>query len=815
MRLLLKLLSRPLPAALRRHQSPRPTRRHALTLSPVLALVLALAVSACGPTSASHSTAKPTPTHPSGAPLPTIPPTPAIVDTSGTHTTLPAATSWNLVGSPGVGAEGRLTAVSALSASDAWAVGQFLGTDGRQHTLTEHWDGSSWTVVASPSPGPRANILSAVAARTTSDAWAVGSLIGTDSITRPLIQHWDGTAWTTSSSPDTGAQTVHAVLTGVSALSASDAWAVGTVAHRPDNQTSDQQALIEHWDGHVWSIVASPAPPPPAPPFGGTPMPELDAVAALAADDVWATGATQGATLIEHWDGAHWRVVPAPAVPQNTGVYSLSSLAAISASDIWAVGPGAFAHSLGCEAFSGVLIEHWDGHAWSSVPAALPPAQQGGILQFSLAAVAASSTRDVWASGGVFAYGSIKGVAYTPVVEHWDGSSWSLVTSPTQVTAYGLAGLATDHSGSVWAVGQHEDVNGPGATLVEGWNGSQWVGVASPSPGTLANALNGISSVSANDIWAVGSSDGGTLAEHWNGRSWSVASTPNTTTLDNTLQAVSASSARDVWAVGVASVLGGGGSANPSLVEHFDGTRWSLVPDATSAAKPAGLHGVAALSATDVWAVGGTSGGPFIEHWNGSAWSRVATPSSGIAELNFDELIAIAALSPSDIWAVGGTLPHSCGGLPPALIMHWDGSAWSIIPNTPSGLLTGIAAIAPNDVWAVGGQLVMHWNGATWSTIYGQTTANPSHAYLTAIAGAASSDVWAVGQVFAQGITIPVVEHWDGATWTAAQAPTPGLADNVLSAVTCVSAGNAWAVGYFDQSGSRDDNQALIEHYAP
>lgn len=803
MRVLPKLLSTPLPAALR-HQPPHPARRHTLTFG-VLALVLALAVSACGPTSASHTTAKPTPTHPRATPLPTIPPTPAVVDTGGSFTTLPAAKGWNLVGSPGVGAEGRLAAVSALSASDAWAVGQFLGTDGRQHTLTERWDGSGWTVIASPSPGPRSNILNAVATRATSDAWAVGSLTGADYIPRPLIQHWDGAAWTTIPSPDAGAHTVNAELAGVAAISASDAWAVGTVAHRPDDQTSDQQALIEHWDGHAWSIVAAPTPP--TPPFGGTPRAGLAAVAAVTANDIWAVGSGSGGPLIEHWDGTSWSVVPAGPAQQEFGLLGFASIAAVSATDIWAVGPGSGGRILGsCGGSGGVLIEHWDGHAWTSVPAAIP-STPGANRDLALAAVTATSAHDVWAAGSLFAYSSFSSIAYTPVIEHWNGSSWSIVTSPTQVTAYGLTGLASDHAGSVWAVAQREDVNGPGATQVERWNGSSWSLISSPSPGTLANRLNGISPVSASDIWAVGSSDGGALAEHWDGSAWSVASTPNASTLDNALQAVSASSMRDVWAVGSAGVVG---SANPSLVEHFDGTRWSLAPDATSATNPAALHGVAALSATDVWAVGGASGGAFIEHWDGSSWSRVATPPAG------GGLYAISARSASDIWAVGGNQSQGgCGAPLPAVIMHWNGSAWSVIPNTPTGILTGVAAIAPNDVWAVGGPLVMHWDGASWAAVYDLNTRNPSHAFLLAVSGTASNDVWSVGEAFASGITIPVVEHWDGTNWTAAQAPTPGLGENVLTAVTTLSAGNAWAVGSFDQTGFHGDNQSLIEHYAP
>ena len=45
-----------------------------------------------------------------------------------------------------------LAAITVLSPCDAWAVG--WGSDsGGNLTLIEHWDGASWTVVASPDPG--------------------------------------------------------------------------------------------------------------------------------------------------------------------------------------------------------------------------------------------------------------------------------------------------------------------------------------------------------------------------------------------------------------------------------------------------------------------------------------------------------------------------------------------------------------------------------------------------------------------------------------------------------------------------------------
>jgi hypothetical protein len=202
----------------------------------------------------------------------------------------------------GNGALSSLSAVAADSSTDAWAVGSTnAGSPGQENTLTEHWDGTSWTVVPSPdptqagctnyglngvsasatatwavghacgapialllnngewqverTPSPPAGVsetLASVAAASASNAWAVGS-----AGSRPLILHWNGTRWGHPSSPfPTGATS--ATLTGVTAVSATDAWAVG----KADYLDHVTKLLIEHWNGKKWTLVSVPNPTP-------------------------------------------------------------------------------------------------------------------------------------------------------------------------------------------------------------------------------------------------------------------------------------------------------------------------------------------------------------------------------------------------------------------------------------------------------------------------------------------------------------------------------------------------------------------------
>src|SRR5262249_44086162 len=141
------------------------------------------------------------------------------------------------------------------------------------------------------------------------------------------------------------------------------------------------------------------------------------------------------------------------------------------------------------------------------------------------------------------------------------------------------------------------------------------------------------------------------IIERWNGRRWKVAATPSSAT--GVLRAVAASSGRDVWAVGDSS------SPDP-LIEHFDGTRWSVVTASVGETANSYLSGITVLSPTAAWAVGGTAipllpggGGwtnprkPLTMHWDGQSWSTVAAPPSRAP------LDAVAATSPNDVWAVG------------------------------------------------------------------------------------------------------------------------------------------------------------------
>ena len=341
--------------------------------------------------------------------------------------------------------DGPIGAISAVSPNDVWSVGEYTrnptSNSTQLTTLTEHWDGSSWTVVHAPDvaasvrPGESGDMLLGVAAISSHDVWAVGTASHTESsngdtfdIDQTLAEHWDGSRWSVVRTPD---DTPDDALTAVSARSSSDVWAVGVVNHGTDPLHSALTPLVEHWDGSHWSVVHVPMP---------RSESSFSAVHAIAADDVWAVGVitpnndagdvpTQ--TFTEHWDGTGWSVVNAPDVSiGQLGHGADDSLDAVSATggdDVWAVGAASP---------KGTLTEHWDGTAWTIVPSA-----HSGFQGY-LSDVAAVSRSDVWAAGSE--------------IEHWDGHQWTQTATIGGRTFDPLSAIAAVSSRDVWMVGATE-----------------------------------------------------------------------------------------------------------------------------------------------------------------------------------------------------------------------------------------------------------------------------------------------------------------------------------------------------------------------
>jgi hypothetical protein len=353
--------------------------------------------------------------------------------------------SWTVVPTPNEDLTkyyNRIESVEVVSDDDVWALAQHY--EPREGGLSAqsmlHWDGGSWAKIPLPTVGTDLHVED-LAAVSQKDVWAVGSFDDQSGGPNVLALHWDGTEWANVPTPNTDKR--FNLLNGVGTVSSNDVWAVGRWATGEIGGT-----LIEHWDGAEWTMVPSPDRDPD--PLVGQSYPGLDAVTALATDDVWAVGSAENVapagpsnTLVERWDGTEWTIVPSPDVLADTGdAYDhLYSVAGVSSSDVWAVGDyGTKAQEFGALP-EHTLIQHWDGTSWSVVPG---PVLDG---RNALNAVTAISPDEVLAVGWYWQDDVRQGL-----IERWDGASWTQTESP--VAAASLYDAGASPTGEVWAVGE-------------------------------------------------------------------------------------------------------------------------------------------------------------------------------------------------------------------------------------------------------------------------------------------------------------------------------------------------------------------------
>jgi hypothetical protein len=526
----------------------------------------------------------------------------------------------------------------------------------------------------------------------------------------------------------------------------------------------------------------------------------------------WSSGTPLAATQTPGWS-----IVASPNINSGQRQHSLDGVTCVSASDCWAVGWYANDQNI-----AQTIIERWNGSTWSVVPS-----QNTSTTQYNfLDGVTCTSTFDCWAVGYYYNASYVE----QTLIEHWNGSSWSIVTSPnSSATLPNILNAVTCSSASdCWAVGTSGQfaTGSIEQTLIEHWNGSSWVIVNSPNTSpTQGNSLFGVTCASKSDCWAVGNHWGNpgiaTLIEHWNGVSWSIAKSPNPDTGVNELHSVTCASASDCWAVGDYN----GSNTNgyyQTLIIRWNGHQWKIVtsPNA-SVEQDTFLYGVTCASASNCWAVGSTDYyHPLIERWNGKSWTVISGADVGPDQ---SLLQGVACSAVSQCWTVG--YYTTSRNTAQTLVERWDGTVWTIAdsPNNNIGTLANdlfdVACASPSDCWAVGyynvdstipnisfdtRPLILHWDGNLWATA-SAPNADSHYNLLTGVTCTSTSNCWAVGNIeYSQ----PLIEHWDGSSWTIVTSPDNGR----LNEVTCASASDCWAVGSY-YNATFGNLQPFIEHW--
>jgi len=330
---------------------------------------------------------------------------------------------------------------------------------------------------------------------------------------------------------------------------------------------------------------------------------------------------------------------------------------------------------------------------WSVVTAPSP-----GAAQNTLFGIAAMPAGGVWAVGDRVSPPSSRFVA--PLVEHWTGSRWVAKVLPGDQTNL-LAAYAPARN-NLWSVGFFQVASGVETVpVIDHFNGTTWTIVRSPRPDF--SVLSGIAGTSASDIWATGRQfhhgRAISIIEHYDGRQWTRMTSPSPVTDYMDLGAIAAISPGNVW---VAGDYRDSGSVFRTLVEHYDGHAWSIVPSPNLGK---GNNYLTALTVLDgmPWAVGrakdGANNRPLALRWSGSAWSGHLLPRSGSG----DEALNAVVTSGRTLWAVGNKT--NAAGKMRTLTMRYSNGTWTVVTSPNLGRNDNVlyaAALGGQAVWAVG-----------------------------------------------------------------------------------------------------------------
>ncbi len=477
------------------------------------------------------------------------------------------------------------------------------------------------------------------------------------------------------------------------------------------------------------------------PPCWRNPLPQGDFL-----EEVWrdssGNGWAVGVDSLVRIEGDRATLVRHPVWKQQ---HFLSAVWGSSPSDVWV---------------AGTAVLHFDGKTWTDFP------------EFSWKGI-----EDVWGSGP----SDVWLVGISGQIHHYDGKAWSKVPSGITSALFQVSGQS---SSSVWAGGEY-------GTLLF-YNGSTWTKQTSPT----TNQIGSLSCSDRGDCYLLpydGSGfpsvaiDGGTVFRLEGGR-WVKQNTP----MGARFYSVNSVSPSEVWLSGVFNYLSGGsgfaktlpnlyplhsiagqggpqgrsqlGVGNHGLIGRFDGTTWRDL----SSGKTNDLRAVYSSPQGDVFAVG--YAGTVLRIQNGQlAWDGVKGDTTSYS--------GVWGSSSSDVWAVGEY----------GRVMHFDGSAWTALPERFGGSsekLTAVSGSSASDVWAVGNQgTIIHYDGARFSTV----TMGPGIKSLACVWAASPNDVW-VGGVDGK------LGHFDGTRWTL----WPEAMPKEVVALWGTGSSDVWATGGWD-----------------
>ncbi len=695
--------------------------------------------------------------------------------------------------------------VSCTSSTSCTAVGYYKEEEegqAKRFPLIERWNGSDWAVQAAPSLSESGTgILKAVSCVSSDWCMAIGNAEA------PVAALWDGEAWSELSGlaqlpitellsvscmwptncvlggkggsvewdgldftyhevdPPSGGYSLR--LRGVSCVSPESCEAVGEYYTGPYTIAP----LLASWDGSEWTLQALPE--------GDVGLPRAVSCSSVDFCIAVSSGYKYGAYVprVLRWNGEEWALQSA-SIPDGG-----PELGGARPQGVSCVGParctfvGEDLASLG-EAEVLPLAERLRNSPRAATDGATGVDAEGATLRGTV-------NPEGYETSYQFEYGTTTAYGSKVPGESEDaGSGTSNVAVSGAVsgfepnTTYHFRLVASNEAGTDY---------GEDRTFT---TTPEWTLQSTPSPGTNAR-LNAVSCASAKECVAVGQEGGAPFGARWDAsKGWSAAAWNSTSTPGGgkALSDISCVSSSFCLAV----------STTTLSVQRWNGSTWTTT---TAPAPPessnTGFYGVSCASTTSCIAVGlyMTAGvpRPLAESWDGSEWTLLpdAFEAGGF-------LPGVSCTSTSSCTAVSRLGTGSSGVLG---AVRWDGEEWSALgaPVEMSAGVADVSCVSADACLAVSGNSpqAQVWDGSQWVLAAAPAPAGGSTVKLYDVSCAAAASCMASGFFKDEaGKTVALAERWDGDEWIARQPPGPEASATRLNGIDCAAATRCTAVGY-------------------
>jgi len=569
--------------------------------------------------------------------------------------------SWRMVPVPRTPAS-DIGGMSCATATMCFLVGSHLMTSGRTQAISLRWDGTQWSAVQPRRPR-RSTDLEGVSCPGSQDCYAVGNASG-----GPLVEHWDGTRWSTQaiakpprntalsdvSCPALGVCTAVGTVGVDSRLLVADlskgAWTTSTVARPPQaipgsvgfSKVSCQAPRVctailafENGDDELnWSTASRG-------PTGGFRIPKpirdrsLDIPFGLSCHGSGCTlagakDATDGqgddmgtgtAFALRNQNGGVFTAQPVPEPPGTAGG-ALNHVSCAGAGFCAATTSGDGIDADLPDNDPSVAVRPSPNGAWR-----YPASVSHGFL-LGLSCPSATFC---------LALGSAAGA------QRWDGQHWAPAPAPghPKPGESGMQALSCTSPSFCVAVGMTAaNLNKPTYSV---WNGKAWSAIAHAAVpgGSVRSSLVAVSCLSPTFCVAAGSFEPVKmeeirgLVETWNGTAWTVAPVRQVVTTEDSGISVSCATRSACMATW--------GDQFRALAQWWNGTTWRKAP--LAGPSNGSILGVSCPSATSCTAVGS-----LIENWNGQRWSIETPPIPGLGHASLND---VSCTSPTVCTAVG------------------------------------------------------------------------------------------------------------------------------------------------------------------